>query len=175
MSTPVINNVNVMNSGTLYFFCGKMGAGKSTYARSLACEQSAVLLSEDDWLAALYPQQINTLADYIELSQRLRGPIKPLVQSMLSAGTTVVMDFPANTRGQRAWLRDISVSIGAEHQMIYIDVSDEVCLQHIAQRREREPQRAQTDTEQMFAQVTQYFEPPSADEGLTVVEIRSDE
>ncbi|MCB2183772.1 MAG: ATP-binding protein [Desulfobulbaceae bacterium] len=34
--------------GTLFFFCGKMGAGKSTYSKNLANELSAVFLSEDD-------------------------------------------------------------------------------------------------------------------------------
>ena len=108
-STLTLNG-NVLapvKKGSLTFFCGKMGAGKSTLARQLAAEQGAVLLSEDDWLAALYPNQILTLADYVECSARLKGPVKTLVQSMLLAGTDVVMDFPANTRAQRAWLREV--------------------------------------------------------------------
>jgi len=36
--------------GTLYFFCGKMGAGKSTKSKQLAKEKNAVLLSEDSGL-----------------------------------------------------------------------------------------------------------------------------
>ena len=40
---------------TLYFMCGKMAAGKSTFSKELAREHDAVLLNQDDWLAALYP------------------------------------------------------------------------------------------------------------------------
>ncbi|WP_237260292.1 AAA family ATPase [Thiomicrospira sp. S5] len=40
-------------TGTLIFFSGKMGAGKSAYAKQLANELKAILLSEDEWLAAL--------------------------------------------------------------------------------------------------------------------------
>jgi shikimate kinase len=39
-----------MTTGT--FFCGKMGAGKTTLSRSIARERKAVLISEDEWLAA---------------------------------------------------------------------------------------------------------------------------
>ncbi|WP_145974153.1 AAA family ATPase, partial [Thalassobacter stenotrophicus] len=43
-----------MTNGTLIFFCGKMGAGKSTLAKRLAEEKGAVLISEDDLLSKLY-------------------------------------------------------------------------------------------------------------------------
>jgi shikimate kinase len=53
------------NKGTLFFFCGKMGAGKSTMARQVASKHGAVLLSEDEWLAAHYPSLIHDFNDYI--------------------------------------------------------------------------------------------------------------
>ena len=57
-----------MSQTTLYFFCGKMGAGKSTHARRLAEAEKAVLISEDEWLEMLYPEQIKTLDDYLRYS-----------------------------------------------------------------------------------------------------------
>ena len=51
------------NKGTLFFFCGKMGAGKSTMARQVASKHGAVLLSEDEWLAAHYPSLIHDFND----------------------------------------------------------------------------------------------------------------
>lgn len=39
--------------GTLIFFCGKMGAGKSTLSQELASERRAVCISEDQWLAVM--------------------------------------------------------------------------------------------------------------------------
>jgi len=58
------------NKGRLTFFCGKMGAGKSTLARRLADQSNSLLLSEDQWLAALYPDSIHSLNDYVRLSRR---------------------------------------------------------------------------------------------------------
>lgn len=49
---------------TLIFFCGKMGSGKSTKAIELANEYDAILLSEDEWLSAIYPEEIKVFDDY---------------------------------------------------------------------------------------------------------------
>jgi predicted kinase len=43
--------------GILIFFCGKMGSGKSTKSQEIAKEMGAILLSEDEWLAAIYPDE----------------------------------------------------------------------------------------------------------------------
>ena len=55
-----------MSKGVLTFFCGKMGAGKSTKANEIALKNKAILLSEDEWLSSLYPGKILSLNDYIE-------------------------------------------------------------------------------------------------------------
>ena len=93
--------------GTLIFFCEKMGAGKSTKSKLMASEKNAVLLSEDDWLSSLYPQQISTFDNYLKYSARLKPLVKSHVQNILSTGTNVVMDFPANTVGQRKWFLNL--------------------------------------------------------------------
>ncbi|QUM80850.1 AAA family ATPase [Moritella sp. 5] len=43
------------NQGKLFFFCGKMGAGKTTKSKVVAIENDAVLISEDEWLEAHFP------------------------------------------------------------------------------------------------------------------------
>lgn len=157
-----------MNTGTLVFFCGKMGAGKSTLAQKTAKENNAVLLSEDDWLTALYPEQITSLKDYVNYADKLKAPMKKLAQSILLTGTDVVMDFPANTINQRQWFRSIFSEIDAPHCLIYLERSDETCLKQLQQRRIEQPERAVMDTAEVFKQVTQYFSIPSTDEGFTI-------
>ncbi|WP_321347442.1 ATP-binding protein [Halopseudomonas oceani] len=163
-----------MKSGVLIFFCGKMGAGKSTRSRELSRERNAVLLSEDEWLAAIYPDRIKTLNDYITYSGLLKPQIKKLVQSILSTGTNVVMDFPANTVSQRAWFKSIFSEIQAAHELIYIDQSDETCLKQIAKRRMEQPQRAATDTEEMFEVVTRHFVAPAPEEGFNTIVVAAE-
>lgn len=162
-----------MNTGTLTFFCGKMGAGKSTAANQLAKQFNAVLLSEDEWLDSLYPDQINTFDDYIKYAARIKPLVKQHVQSILQTGISVVMDFPANTVMQRAWLLSVASEVKAEHEMVYLRVSDEQCLRQIAKRRQEQPERSAFDTEAVFHQVTRYFEAPVQSEGIKLREITS--
>ncbi len=97
------------------------------------------------------------------------------MQSILNVGTDVVMDFPANTLSLRKWLLGIASEAHASHQLIYLNLSDEQCLRHIAQRRIEQPERAAFDTEEVFTQVTKFFEAPEASEGLNIVEFRGEE
>lgn len=160
-----------MNKGVLTFFCGKMGAGKSTKSLEISQKRNAVLLSEDEWLESMYPNSIETLEDYIKYSAQLKPQMKKLVQSILTTGTNVVMDFPANTIPQREWFRSIFSEIQAPHELIYLDQPNEICLKQIAKRRKEQPHRAATDTEQMFELVTKYFVEPTADEGFNTTVI----
>lgn len=156
--------------GTLYFFCGKMGAGKSTKSKQLAIEKQAVLLSEDEWLESLYPNQIISFEDYLKFSAQLKSMVKKHVQNILSVGTNVVMDFPGNTQRQRKWFLDIASEVNANHQLIFLHLNNEQCLRQIAQRRNEQPERAAFDTEETFIQVTKFFEAPEASEGLNILE-----
>lgn len=152
------------NRGALIFFCGKMGAEKSTNSRLVAVERNAVLISEDEWLSKLYPAQITYFDDYIKLSGQLRPLIKVHVQNILKTGASVVMDFPANTKLQREWFNNLSIEVNSEAELIYLKANNALCLKQIAQRALEQPSRAAFDTEEMFHHVTKYFEEPDASE-----------
>jgi predicted kinase len=158
--------------GTLKFFCGKMGAGKSTKSQQIARELDAILLSEDDWLATIYPEEIRNFGDYIKFSSRLKPLLLDHVRSILNAGISVVMDFPANTTSQRKWFKEVLSNSGIPHKLIFLDVDDHLCLEQIKRRRETHPERAQFDTEEVFYQVTSYFERPSEEEGFEIEIVR---
>ena len=134
-----------------------------------------MLICEDEWLAALFPGEINDFNDYISYSSRLKPVLKAHVEQVLLAGTSVVLDFPGNTRKQRAWFRDIYSQHGISHELYYLSVDDDVCLKQLKQRQKEQPERAQFDTEEVFRLVTGYFEPPEESEGfnLQIVEGRS--
>lgn len=163
------------NVATLYFYAGKMGAGKSTHSLQLAKEIKAVHISEDEWLTALYPDQISNFEDYLKFASRIKPLLSKHIQQILTSGTDVVLDFPANTCQQREWFKQLFENAHAKHQLIYIDADDEVCLQQIKHRRIEQPARARFDTEAMFHHVTQYFEAPQPQEGFTIQIIRKEQ
>ncbi len=154
------------NTGILHVFCGKMGAGKSFTSKALSVDLNAILLSEDEWLQAHFPGDIETFSDYLKFSAHIRPFVRQHVQNILKTGTSVVLDFPANTARQRAWYRETAAEIGARLRVVYLKADDEWCLQHLAQRRLEQPERAKFDTEDVFRHVTALFEEPNADEGL---------
>lgn len=154
--------------GTLIFFCGKMGSGKSTYSKKLANELNAVLLSEDEWLSAIYPEEIKNFDDYIKYSSRLKPLLKGHVRRILHSGVSVVMDFPGNTKKQRSWFKEIFFEDQILHRLIYLQAEDQLCLKRIEQRRQDSPERARFDTEEVFHQVTRYFQAPTDDEEFNI-------
>ena len=108
------------NTGVLVFFCGKMGSGKSTESKKVAIERNAVLISEDEWLSILYPNQITSFDDYIKFSNQLKPLIKIHVHNILKIGITVVMDFPSNTKRQREWFTNLSIEADVTAELKYL-------------------------------------------------------
>jgi predicted kinase len=157
-----------MAKPTLHLMCGKIASGKSTLATFLSAEQGVVLLTEDQWLSRLYPEQIRSVADYVRLARQLRSVTGPLVIDLLKAGVTVVLDFPANTPADRQWLRNLADAAQASHCLHFIDIDDDTCRARLHRRNAGgEHDFATTDAE--FDLITSYFQAPNSDEGLNVL------
>ena len=153
----------------LIFFCGKMAAGKSTLSKALAAREQAVLLVQDEWLTHLFPGEILDVPDYLRCSARLNAALTPLIVSLLAKGVPVVLDFPGNTRKQRAWFRQLVEAAGVEHELHFIDAPDEVCKRQLRERSAGLPAGTPWTTEAEFDAITTYFQPPAAGEGFNVI------
>ncbi len=155
----------------LHFLCGKIGAGKSTLAQALAEQPGTILLSEDSWLAALYPGEIVDLADYARCARcasRLRNAMGSHVAALVRSGLSVVLDFPANTRRSREWLRQVAQEAGCAHQLHYLDLPDAVCKARL-RARNASGTHAYTTTDEQYDAITAYFVEPDDDEGFNLV------
>lgn len=157
---------------TLHLLCGKIASGKSTLAKTLRAEHSAILLSEDQWLATLYPGEILSVADYLRRAQLVRGVLEPLVVELLQSGSNVVLDFPANTLANRAWLLGLAQTAGVPHRLHYLELDDSRCRARLhARNAGGEHDFAATDAE--FDLITRHFCEPSEEEGLVIEVHRS--
>lgn len=153
---------------TLHLLCGKIASGKSTLAKQLAAQQAAIMLSEDAWLAQLYPGEILSITDYLRSAQRVRVVLGPLVINLLQAGVSVVLDFPANTLASREWLLGLAQSAGVKHCLHYLELDDATCRARLhARNASGEHDFAATDAE--FELITRHFCVPSTEEGLVIV------
>lgn len=156
------------DTGDLHFMCGKMGAGKSTLAKELSISHSAVLLSEDELLRRLYPQQVVDLTAYVALSGRIKLAMTEHICELLRHGLSVVLDFPANTAGQRAWFRQLIEQSGAGHRLHYLVASNDTCKRQLRQRQKSNPDDTLQD-EATFDALLAYFTEPGPEEQFTVV------
>lgn len=158
-----------LQRGKLYFTCGKMAAGKSTCARELARTHHAILLVLDEFLGALYSDEIRTVEDFVRCSGHVRDALSPLIRDLLSRGLPVVLDFPGNTRTQRRWFRELIVAANVEHELHFIDAADPVCKRQLKVRSSALPTGSAWTTDAEFDAITAYFEPPRADEEFNVI------
>ncbi|MBA1232650.1 ATP-binding protein [Pseudomonas viridiflava] len=157
-----------MSTPILHLLCGKIASGKSTLAKTLGSEPKTIVISEDRWLAALYPDDIRCVSDYVRFAGRIRGVLEPLVIGVLSSGVSVVLDFPANTTSDRAWLRGLAERAQVQHRLHFLNVDDQTCRARLHAR------NAQGDhdfaaTDQEFDLITGYFKAPEESEGLVIV------
>lgn len=158
---------------TLHLICGKIAAGKSTLTAQLAKAEQTIAIAEDDWLATLYPDGISSISDYARCSANLRKIMGPHVIAVLKAGLCVVLDFPANTIANRAWMRQIIQAANVAHKLHYLDVSDAVCLARLRQRN-ASGKYDFAATQAQFHQFSKHFVAPSPDEGFDIILHRSD-
>jgi len=149
--------------------CGKMAAGKTTLAREVANREDAVLLVEDDFLERLFPGEITEIAAYVRCSLSLKSALAPHICALLSKGISVVLDFPANTKNQRAWFRELFERANVPHELHFVDASDALCKRQLRERSKGLPPGSRWTTDEEFAAITTYFQPPSEDEQFSVV------
>lgn len=153
----------------LIFFCGKMAAGKSTLAKQLADRDNAVLMIQDELSVTLFPGLVVNVASYLEYSGRINRMVAPQAAAILSKGVNVVLDFPANTRNQRAWFRGIIDRTGVEHELHFVDTPDDVCKAQLKARSAHLPPGTKWTTEEDFELISSHFVAPAEDEGFHVI------
>ena len=153
----------------LHFLCGKMAAGTSTFSRKLATQENAVLLVEDELLTKLFPDEIVDIPGYVKYSSRLKDALAEHICFLLSRGIPVVLDFPGNTKSQRSWFRHLLERASVAHELHFLDATDDICKRQLRERSKDHPDGSAFTSDADFDAITKYFQPPSDDEGFTVI------
>ncbi|WP_241538284.1 AAA family ATPase [Xenorhabdus sp. KK7.4] len=151
-----------------HILCGKIASGKSTLSAQLSQQPMTIVMNEDYWLSTLYGSEIKTVADYVCYSEKLRNAMEPHLISLLNAGISVILDFPANTIENRKWMKKIIEATEVENYLHFLDVPDSVCLARLHLRNQSgEHQFSVTD--EQFAAITRAFVAPQEEEGFNIV------
>ena len=99
---------------------------------------------------------------------RLKNALTPHVCA-LSKGISVVLDFPGNTKTQRAWFRDLIARANVEHELHFVDASDALCKSQLRDRSEGLPAGTPWTRDADFEAINAYFQPPTEDERFNVI------
>ena len=155
---------------TLYCIYGNIAAGKTTLARKLAAQHGAVLFCEDEWLVRL-EAKIESFDDFRTHARRLRAAIGPHVVELLRLGISVVLDFPANTVKDRAWIRSLFEAANAAHELHVIEAPLELCKARLRARNETKPEGVYFGfvPEETFGPVMRLLVPPTEAEGFNLI------
>ncbi|WP_340607933.1 AAA family ATPase [Xenorhabdus bharatensis] len=151
-----------------HILCGKIASGKSTLSAKLSQQPMIIVMSEDNWLSTLYGSDMKTVSDYVRYSEKLRIAMEPHLISLLNAGVSVILDFPANTIENRKWMKKIIDITGVENYLHFLDVPDSVCLARLHLRNQSGKHQFSV-TDEQFSAISRAFVAPQKEEGFNIV------
>ncbi|WP_038177949.1 AAA family ATPase [Vibrio rhizosphaerae] len=150
----------------IYFICGFIGSGKTTYAKKLEQERKAFRFNADEWMIPLFGEHMAR-----EVFDARLLTLKSLFQSsaiqMINLNVSVIFDFGFWTKSERLALTKWAKEHDLDFEFIYLDVSYEECQRRALQRNAVRGEHAYEMTPEMLALFWSKFERPDPDEEMT--------
>jgi len=148
---------------TLILICGLPGSGKTTLAKQLEFSRSALRLCPDEWLASI----LADVTDTVELD-RLRTAVESIqwevAKRALVLGVNVILENGFWSREERMGFRTRAETLGADVELIYLNVNRDELWARLSKRNENLPPGVFFVREDQLDLWFSWFEPPTADE-----------
>jgi predicted kinase len=144
---------------TLYVMVGLPAAGKTTRARQIETERRALRLTPDEWMNPLFGE---SMAD--GKRNVLEGRFIATALRALRLGSNVVLDFGVWARVERAALRWVASTVGADCELIYIAIDPAEQTSRINERFMNAPETTFPITQADLDEYRTIFQVPDTDE-----------
>ncbi len=148
-----------MSQARLILTCGLPGSGKTTLARQLAEDRSAVRLTKDEWLWALGSTPWDE-----PTREKVEHELWRLAQEILRLGVSVVLDFGLWARSERDEMRCVARGLGADVELHYLDMPTDELWRRIEARNLEPPWDAHPIRRADFDWWLRVFQAPDAAE-----------
>jgi predicted kinase len=152
---------------TVHLLCGFLGAGKTTFATTLAARVRGVRFSVDELYLRLFATGPTYDLDRAAL-ERLFRVLDELWPQVVGAGVDVVLDFGFWRRAERDAVRERARAAGADTVLHWLCCSDEVAVARCLAR--NGSPGAFLISEEGYWELKSRFEPPGPDERCALVE-----
>ena len=154
---------------TLYLMVGLPCSGKTTRAKQLEQEASALRLTPDEWHVKLFGH--DTYGTYDPDHDRRHSAIESMLWQVaaraLSLRVNVILDFGFWAKEERDDYRSRARELGAGSEVIFMDVSDEELMKRVRNRNQNLTDEIHYIPEDMMKSWIGFFQRPDNDELLS--------
>jgi len=122
--------------GKVILVCGKIGSGKTTYAKKLAEQLHAVIITQDELMYGLFGTQLyhNDRERYYKYAAWVEEFVKHKSGQAARAGAIVICENGFWPIWQRNEWREFYANMGVTCELHYIDTSEEQRIINVKKR-----------------------------------------
>ena len=148
---------------TLHLMVGLPLAGKTTLAKQLELEYSALRLTPDEWHTRLFGYDVEE-KKHDERHFLIEAMLWEIAARVLELGVNVILDYGFWAKVEREDYRARAKQSGAGSEIHFLDVPEAVLFERLAARNVQLPPGAAYIPEAKLNEWIPIFQPPSPDE-----------
>ena len=148
---------------TLHLMVGLPCSGKTTLARKLEREKSALRLTPDEWQIPLFGQDAEE-PEHDARHSLIEAMLWDLASRALALGTNVILDFGFWAREEREDFRSRAKRLGASSEVHFLDVPEDELLRRLEIRNSQPSQESFHISESSMKSWMVFFQRPTPDE-----------
>ncbi len=148
---------------TLHLMVGLPFTGKTTLAKKLEQEYSALRLTPDEWHIRLFAYDVEE-EEHDTRHFLIESMLWDIAARVLVLGVNVILDFGFWARVEREDYRARAMQLGAGSEIHFVDAPEAVLFERLAMRNAHLPPGAAYIPEKKFKEYMPIFQPPTADE-----------
>jgi predicted kinase len=166
---PVAISVENFVKPTFHLLCGRIGSGKTTFARKLEQENNAIRFTHDEWIVNLYGPNPPE-SSYGEYFVRVENLIWETAEAAIRAGADVILDFGFWTRASRDLARKRARAAGADVIFYGLSCPRQIALNRTLERSKNPPRNSLWIDRAAYEKLDALFEPMQDDEEFVSVQ-----
>jgi predicted kinase len=138
-------------------------SGKTTLAKKLERECSALRLTPDEWQVPLFGQDAQE-PEHDARHSLIEAMLWKIASRALELGTNVILDFGFWAREEREEYRSRAQQLGASSEVHFLDVPEDELLRRLAQRNSLPSHESFYISIEMMKPWMAFFQRPAPDE-----------